>query len=133
MKLISFLNNQKGFISLITVLIILGVVLLIGVGISQLSISEAQMSLQKTQSSQSFYLANLCAEEALMKLKENINYPGDETILEGGGSCYILPIEGTWTVKVISQFQNQIKKMKIVISQVNPTMIIISWQEVADF
>ena len=62
---------KRGFITITTVLIILGIVLLIGLSISQLSIGEAQMSLQKFQSSQSMYLANLCVEEALMKLKEN--------------------------------------------------------------
>lgn len=124
---------MRGFIALITVLIILGVVLLVGLGISQLSISEAQMSLQKSQSSQAFYLANLCAEDALMKLKNDSNYLGNETITIGEESCQILPIEGQWTVKVSANFQSQIKKMKIVISQVNPAMVIDSWQEVPDF
>lgn len=124
---------DKGFIALITVLIILGVVLVIGLGMSQLSLSEAQMSLQKSQSSQAFYLANLCAEQALMKLKENNNYPGGEIINMGNGSCQILPIEGNWTVKVSANFQNQIKKIRIVVSQVNPEIIIDSWQEVAEF
>ena len=123
----------KGFIALITILLILGVVLIVGLGISQLSIGEAKMSLQKSQSSQAYYLANLCAEDALMKLKEDINYPGDETINIENGTCQILPIEGTWTVKISANSQNQIKKMKIVVSQINPNMIIDSWQEVAEF
>ena len=126
-------KNLGGFIALITVLIILGVVLLVGLGISQLSIGEAQMSLQKYQSSQAFYLANLCAEDALMKLKNDSNYLGNETITIGRESCQILPIEGQWTVKVSANFQNQIKKIKIVINQINPEMIIDSWQEVPDF
>lgn len=124
---------MKGFIALITVLIILGVILLIGLGISQLSISEAQMGLQKSQSSQAFYLANLCAEDALMKLKNDSNYLGNETIIAENGSCQILPIEGNWTVKVSGTVSNQIKKMEIIISQVNPEIIIESWQEVAGF
>jgi len=125
-------TNSGGFIALITVLIIFAIALLIGLSVSLLSISEAQMGLKKFQSSQASYLANLCAEEALMKLKENINYSGNESIeIEGG--CQILPIEGKWIVKTISNFQNQVKKIKIVVSQVNPKMIISSWQEVADF
>ncbi len=126
-------QNSDGFIALITILIILGAVLLISLGISQRSFGEIQMSLQKSQSSQAFYLANLCAEDALMKLKEDSNYLGNETITIGEESCQILPIEGQWTVKVSANFQNQIRKIKIVISQVNPKMIIGSWQEVPDF
>jgi len=128
-----FYKNQSGFIALVTVLIIFAIALLIGLSVSLLSISEAQMGLKKSQSSQAYFLANLCAEESLMKLKENINYSGGETIEIGGGNCQILPIEGKWTIKTIANFENQVKKIKIIVSQVNPQMLISSWQEVSDF
>jgi type II secretory pathway component PulK len=126
-------SRNKGFIALLTILIVLGVVLLIGLGISQLSISEAQMALQKYQSSQAYYLASLCSERALMVLKEDINYTGENVNIENG-NCTIstsgnLPAE---IVGVKATFQNQTKKIKIVISQINPKMIIQSWQEVAE-
>src|SRR4030042_1222322 len=91
------------------------------------------MSFKKNQSSQAYYLANLCAEESLMKLKENINYNGNETINIVNGNCQILPIEGRWTIKVSGDFQNQTKKIKIQLNQINPEMIINSWYEVAEF
>lgn len=124
---------MKGFVALTTVLIILAISLIFGLGISLLSISEMTMGLEKNFSSRAYYLANLCAEEALMKLKENSNYSGNETIAVDNGSCQILPVEGNWQVKTVGNSQKQIKKMKIVISQINPQMIIQSWQEVADF
>ena len=127
------LKTNNGFIALVTVLIIFAIVLLVGLSISLLSINEAQMGLRKSLSSQAYYLANLCAEDALMKLKEDINYSGNETIGIGGGSCQILPIEGNWTIKTISNFQNQVKKIKIIVSQANPQMLISSWQEVSEF
>jgi hypothetical protein len=125
--------SSGGFIALVTVLIIFTIALLIGLSVSLLSINEAIMGLKKTQSSQAYFLANLCVEQALMKLKENINYSGGEIINIEGGNCQILPIEGNWTIKVLSNFQNQIKKIKIIIAQVNPKMVTSSWQEVADF
>jgi len=124
---------KRGFITITTVLIILGIVLLIGLSISQLSIGEAQMSLQKFQSSQSMYLANLCVEEALMKLKENSSYQGNETIVQGNGNCTIFPIEGNWIIKITAGSQNQVKKIKIIVSQLSPKIIVDSWTEVADF
>jgi len=126
-------ETSSGFIALVTVLIIFAIALLIGLSVSLLSIGEATMGLEKTQSSQAYFLANLCAEQALMKLKENINYSGGEIIDSEGGNCQIFSIEGNWVIKVLGNFQNQIKKIKIVVSQVNPQMIISSWQEVADF
>jgi len=124
---------KNGFIALITLLILFLISLSIGVSLISRSISQAKISFQKSQSSQSYYLANLCAEQALMKLKENINYLGNEATTTGGGNCQILPIEGNWVIKTIGNFQNQIKKVKIIVSQVNPKMQIQSWQEVADF
>lgn len=126
-------KKDQGFIALLTILIVLGVVLLIGLSISQLSISEAQMALQKYQSSQAYYLTILCSERALMALKEDINYTGENVNIENG-SCVIstsgnLPAE---IMGVKATFQNQIKKIRIVISQINPKMIIQSWQEVAE-
>jgi nitrate/TMAO reductase-like tetraheme cytochrome c subunit len=126
-------KTDNGFIASITIFIVLAIALLLGLSFGLLAISETNMSLEKTQSSQAYFLANLCAEQALMKLKENINYSGSEIIDIEGGNCQILPIEGNWVIKVLSNFQNQIKKTKIIIAQVNPKMIISSWQEVADF
>lgn len=123
---------MKGFIALITVLIILGIVVTMGLSISLLSMGEARMGFQQNQSTKAYYLAYLCAEDALMKLKENPTYSGDETINIENGSCQILPLEGNWTVRILASFQNQIRKMKIVISQIDPEMIIDSWSEVAE-
>lgn len=126
-------QNQKGVIALITVLIVVAVSLSIGISINLLSINEAKMSLQKNQSSKSYYLSNLCAEQALMKLKENSNYSGNETINTEEGECTILPIEGSWTIKLSATSSNQARKMKIVVGKINPKMIINTWQEVGDF
>lgn len=127
------LKANDGFIALVAVLIILAIVLMVGVALSLGSVDEMKMGLQKSLSSRAYYLANLCAEQALMKLKENSSYPGNETINEENGSCTISAIEGSWTVKVSGFSSGQVKKMKIVLSQINPEIIINSWQEVADF
>lgn len=116
-----------------TILIITAVILTLGIGLSLRSIGEIKMGLQKSQSSGAYYLANLCAEQALMKLKENSGYAGNETINESSGQCTILPIEGNWTVKVSATSSEQVKKIRIVVSSINPKMIIASWEEAADF
>lgn len=127
-------TNSGGFVALITVFIIISIALLVSLGFSLLSIGEIDMGFKKTQSSQAYFLANLCAEQALMKLKEDINYQGnDPPINIGDGSCQILQIEGRWIIKTIGNQQNNIKKMRISVSEVNPIMIIDYWQEVAEF
>ena len=128
-----FFKKQKGFIAITTVLIISALVLMVGIGISLESIGETKMGLQRSLSSQSYYLINLCAEQTLMKLKENSSYLGDETINVENGNCTILPIEGNWTIKVSAFSSGQVKKMKLVVSQIDPEIIVDSWEEVAEF
>lgn len=128
-----FFKKQKGFIAITTVIIISALVLMIGIGISLESIGEMKMGLQRSLSSQSYYLTNLCAEQTLMKLKENSSYLGDETINVENGNCTILPIEGNWTIKVSAFSSGQVKKMKLVVSQIDPEIIVDSWEEVAEF
>ena len=60
---------MRGYIALISVLIISAVVLLIATSASLFSIGEANMGLEESQSWQAYYLANLCIEKALMGLK----------------------------------------------------------------
>lgn len=128
-----FFEKQKGFIALTTVLIISALVLMVGIGISLESIGEMKMGLQRSLSSQAYYLTNLCAEQTLMKLKENSSYLGDEIINISNGSCTILPIEGNWTIKVSASSSGQVKKMRLVVSQIDPEIIVDSWEEVAEF
>jgi Tfp pilus assembly protein PilV len=126
-------NNQKGYIALISVIIAFAVALMIVISAGLLGVSELKMELQKSQSLQSYYLANLCAEHSLMRLKENMSYNGDELINLAEGTCRILPIEGKWTLKVSASSSGQVKKMKIIVSQIRPKISIDSWQEVAEF
>ena len=126
-------KKETGLVALTSVLIISGILLVIGLSAGYFSSSQLILDFQRVQSQKSYYAANLCAEDALMKLKKNANYPGGEIITLEEGTCQIFPIEGQWTLKVSANVSNQIKKLKIIIGQINPVMIINSWQEVADF
>ena len=130
-------QNNNGYIALVSVLIISAVVLLVAINASLFGISESDVATREYQSSRAFYLAMLCAEDGLMKLKEDINYSGNETLDIEGGECAILPVEGSGnfnrTVKTTGTFSDQIRKIKIEINRVNPIMNIRSWEEVSDF
>jgi len=127
----------RGFIALISVLVISAVVLVIGIGVSLRSVGESNMSLGEQESNRARALANLCAEQALMKLESFLNYSGDESIIIGSESCYILAVGGTGnlnrTVQASSTVSNYTKKVQVVITQISPVMQLSSWEEVADF
>ena len=131
------MKHQQGYIALITILIISGVVLLIASSTGLFGISETDMGLIENQSTEAYYLANACAEYALERLKNNLNYSGNETLDINDGSCYVHPLEGVGNedrvIKVIGTLANQTRKIKITIEEVNPSITISSWQEVAEF
>jgi len=127
------LFSQKGFIALITILIISAICVMVGLTLTLESITEMKMSLEEVWGSQAYYLANYCVEEALMKLKEDDSYRGDEIINIDEGNCHILPIEGNWIIKVIANVANHTKKLKVVVSEIYPEMVIDSWEEVSEF
>ena len=125
---------MKGYIALISVLIISAVLVLIALSASHFGIGRSTMVLQKNQASESYYLAMACAEEALMKFgKDPKGYRGNETLTINGKDCTILPIarEGKdkIIIKVLSNTYNQTKKIKIKIKKNKKE----SWQEVAEF
>jgi len=128
---------MKGYIALISVLIISAVLLLITLSASHFGIGRSTMALQKNQATESYYLAQACGEETLMKLKEDLGYRGEEILNINGNACNILSVEGKGNkdrvIKVSSSTYNQFKKIKIEIKRVNPETEIKSWQEVANF
>lgn len=126
-------ENKQGYIALISILIISALVVLIATSANLFSISESKMGLEENQSWQAYYLANLCAEEALMTLKNGGTYTEEEIINMENGSCTIFPIEGNWTIKVSGSVGNMTRKIKIEINSINPEIEISSWQKVADF
>lgn len=127
---------QKSYIALITILIATGAILLVSLNVGLFAISESNMGLIESQSIGAYYLANACAEYAILRIKNNLNYPGNQTLDINGGSCYIYSPEGTGNqnrvIKVTGILDNLTRKIKINIKRINPQMEISSWQEVSE-
>jgi len=128
---------MRGYIALISILIISAVLILIVSTVSQLGIGRVSMAIERNQSLESSYVVEACAEEALMKLAESSSYSGDETITINGNNCQILPVENlggeSRRVKVSATLYNQTKRIKIEISQLTPRITVSSWEAVSSF
>lgn len=131
------ITRERGLIALITVLIISSVVLLTALSTNLLGISEAQMGLKKQKTSQAFYLATACAEDALLRLQNNFTYTLTipETVVLNGGSCDIISVTGTIQKEVRTEatVDNKTRRIKILVSSPAGHLVIDFWQEVADF
>lgn len=129
--------KQKGYVALLSTLflvaiggVVAGSVILLGLGFSKTSFAL-------DQSTQAKALANACAEEALEKLRESVYYTGSESLTFSDTSCQIQVISGVGnssrTIQTIGTVGTHQRKVKVVVTTVHPTIVISSWQEVADF
>ena len=129
-------KNQKGYIALISVLIISALVVLIATSASLVSISESDMGLEENQAWESFYLATACAEEALQKIRDSAPFSGSGNLSLGQGNCTYTVTKLTGQNRIITAagtVRNITRKVKITLDKITPNINITSWQQVVDF
>lgn len=125
---------QKGFVSLLFILVISAIGISISTSLILLGINSTRTSLSQIQSAQARGLSNACMEEALQKLRESIYYSGNETLTLTTGNCQIQTITGTGntnrTIVTTSTVGSSIRKVQTVVATINPAITISSWQEI---
>jgi len=128
---------MKGFVTLMSVLIIGVVGTAIAVFLILMGTDAYRTSFDLEQSFQAKALADACAEKALDAIRQDINYTGSETVSFDKGNCEILAIinPGTQspTVRSKGTVGSAIRKAQISTQQITPQIKIQSWGEVADF
>lgn len=126
----------RGYIALITVLVTGAVGVAIAVSVVLLGLSTSRTSFAAQQSLQARALADACIEEALQQIHDSTPYTGTAGLTLGQGSCsYTVTSQGAQNRTVISTgtVGTIIRKVKVIISGINPTISLTSWQEVANF
>lgn len=128
--------KQKGYITLMSILIVGAVGLAIASSLLLFGINSSRSSLAFEQSKEAKALASACVEEALGEIRDNTSFSGSGNLSLGLGSCsYTVinlggqsrEIRSTGTMKAI------VRKVRVTIDAINPTINVTSWQEVADF
>jgi hypothetical protein len=131
------LKQEGGYMAIISALIVSALMVIIASSANIKSIYESDMALKASKGWESFYLAMACAEEALIKLKENVDYLGGEVLTLDNGECTIVDVAGAGnnrrTVKASASLNDQVRRIEVNIDEVNPTLVIDSWQEVSSF
>jgi type II secretory pathway component PulK len=129
------IKNNQGYIALVTVLIILAVGIIIGVTVSLNAVNEMQMGLSSNQSEQAFYVADACADEAILRLKRDASLTTINNLSIGNGSC-IIQIENLGgnnrRVKVTGQVEDYYRLIEIEVT-VGSSWEVTSWKEVGEF
>ena len=129
-------RNESGFTLLLVVVIIGMIAVSVTVPLLLFGVTQSMSSLTQEQSAQARGLANACAEEALQQIRDSTPFSGSGSLSLSTGDCdYVVTntggknreIEATGTVDTIE------RKVFIQLDQINPSINITSWQEVADF
>ena len=129
-------NYQKGYIALITVLVTGAVGVAIAVSVLWLGLGSSKTSFSMEQSNQAKALANACSEEALQQIRDSTPFTGSGNLTFGQGTCsYTVTSQGgqNRTITASASVGTIVRKVKITIDKITPSINITSWQEVADF
>ena len=128
--------NKKGYIVLIGVLIVGAVGLVIVSSLLLLSLGSSQNSLILKKSIQARALADACAEKAILRIKNWPSYSGVEKLKFEEGECQYRVRRLVWQIRIIESsgvVDSTVRKVRVVITKIIPSISIFSWQEVADF
>jgi len=139
----NFINNQKlikkgfkkGYITLIAVIIVLAAASVIAISLILLGIGFSRSSSTLEKSNQAKAIVNACAEKALQQIRDDPLYSGSGNLNLGLGSCnYAVLMQSNENRQITASGSvgTIIRKLKINIDQINPSIRITSWQEVAD-
>lgn len=128
-------EGERGYIALVSVLIAGGLLLLVGMGSATHGVDSLNAASGEESALRARLLADACAEDALMKLKSNLGYNGNESIIvEGSDTCKVLPLLGTGNLDRVILTQGvdagYVRNVRVDIAQVNPLLVIRTWTTV---
>ena len=128
-------SGEQGYIALVSVLVAGGLLLLVGVGSATHGVDSLNAASGEESALRAGLLADACAEDALMKLKSNLGYNGNESIIvEGSETCRILSVSGVGNINRIILTQGvdagYVRNVSVDVAQVNPLLILRSWRTV---
>ena len=128
--------HPKGMSTLLAVLLVTVVGSTIVVSLLVFSVGFSQNILVLEPSKQAETLSTACGEIGLLQIRNSSSFTGTATSTFSNGNCtYTVTNTGGVTRTVTSQgnVKNVSRKNKILLDQINPTIRITFWQEVADF
>lgn len=128
-------KTQRGFITLLSVLVVGAVGVAIAVSVLLLGIGSSRSSFALQQSSQAKALAGACADEALQQIRDSTPFTGTGNLTIGQGNCtYTVTTQGgqNRTITASGTVGTIVRKVTVIISAINPQITVTSWQEVDD-
>ncbi len=125
------MTNQKGYIALSLVLILLAVISAIAITVSLLSIGEGQSGLASYLGEDTLTFVEGCTEDAILKARASSSYTGGNiTRPEGACTVGVSKAGNVWTLTVSTTNTQYVRTIQAVINRVAPAITITSWREI---
>lgn len=127
---------RKGYIAFISVIVIaaIGSAVMISIIASGMDAMRTDFSIQ--QSGIARGMASSCAEEALERILESGITSGNGNLTIASGTCsYVITSSGGQNITISSTgvISTVVSKVKVIIATTTPSIILSSWEELADF
>lgn len=129
-------EKNKGYIALIGVLLIGVVAAATVISLIVMGINSLQTASALERANQAKALANACAEEALQQIRDATAFAGSFSLTFSQGVCsYQVTNNGGQNrqINILASAGTAQRNIVIAISQINPQIVITSWQELSDF
>ena len=125
--------KTRGFIALVSILIMSAILLLLAIGMSSRSLAASQIGSGRGSSDEAKMLAEHCAEHALFRYNNDRAYAGNETLTMEGEMCTVHVLEddggGGKFMKTESTVSGYTKWLVIDARPMGTSTMVISWQE----
>jgi Tfp pilus assembly protein PilX len=127
-------NQPRGFILVVSVLVLSTILVVIGIATAFGIAGVQNRALEIETQIAARALAEACAEAALMELRLDDAYAGNETKMIGGASCTIRPIQPgpPAILETEATSSGSVYRLRIEISDV-ANLTITKWQRVSSY
>jgi len=133
----STVRSHPGYAFLITILLIGALASGLVAAALLLSAGWSRDVVTLRDGSKALALARSCAERAIVKLRTDLAYAGNEDLTIGETTCHIGVIggAGAWsrTICATGSTGDSVRRIEISLASVLPNVLIQSWREVPDF
>lgn len=129
-------TRSRGYITLISTLVVGAVGLSVVTATILLGLGAARNSFALQQSAAAKALANACVETALEEIHADTAYTGSGGLTLSTGTCSYAVSNTGGTSRMVygtGQADDFIRKIKVTLTADSSGLVILSWQDVADY
>ena len=131
-KNISIITAKKGYVALLTVIILGVVATVVATSLIMLGLGHSRSALSENQTTQAKAGADACAEEALRQIRLSSAYVGTGNLTLTSATCsYTVTNTGGNTRQIVVSGVSgpNTRKLTILITALTPNIVFSSWQE----